>query len=177
MSEQGHTSPSAEPRPGRPNIPGYGIPESQEGLVPWSHATEQLETARHYWMATVRPDGRPHAVPTWGAWVDGTFYTEGGGRKVANLRANPHVVVHLESGEDVVIVEGVAEEISRPERSLFERIDAGYAAKYGYKPSDNLSSPEEEPYPEGGLFAVRPRVAFAWTRFPEDVTRFVFGDD
>jgi hypothetical protein len=155
-------------------MPGYGVPEHDEGLIPWSRVVEKLEAARHYWMATVRPDARPHAAPTWGVWLDGAFYTEGGGRKIANLKANPAVVVHLESGEDVVILEGIAEEISRPDRSFFDRLDAGYAAKYGYKPSDNLASPDEAPYPEGGLWRVRPRVAFAWSRFPADCTRFLF---
>ncbi len=168
-----------EPRASRPRTPGpgYGVPEGDETLLPWSHVEERVREARAYWMATVRPEGRPHAVPTWGVWVDTTFYTEGGGRKVQNLRSNPAVVVHLESGEDVVIIEGDASEISRPERSLFKRIDAAYAAKYDYKPSDNLSGPDDVPYPDGGLFAVRPHVVFAWTRFPEDVTRFRFGPD
>ena len=163
-----------EPTASRPRMPGYGVPGGDGDLVPWGRVTERLEQARHYWVATVRPDGRPHAVPTWGVWLDDTFYTEGGGRKVHNLRANPHVVVHLESGEDVVIVEGVAVEMSRPARALFERIDAAYAAKYDYKPSDNLAGPEDIPYPDGGLFAVRPRVVFAWSRFPADATRFLF---
>jgi hypothetical protein len=165
----------AEPSRSRPHMPGYGVPESDEGLVPWSHARERLEQARNYWLVTVRPDGRPHAVPLWGAWVDDTFYFEGGGAKVRNLAANQAVVVHLESGDDVVIVEGIAEEIRRPERALFTRIDASFAARYGYKPSANLASPDAEPYPEGGLYAVRPRVVLVWSQFPRDATRFRFG--
>lgn len=162
------------PKASRPRTPGpgYGVPEGAEGLMPWSRVDQRLHEARTYWLATSGPEGRPHAVPTWGVWIDMTFYTEGGGRKVRNLRTNPAVVVHLESGEDVVIVEGEATEISRPERALFDRIDAAYAAKYEYKPSDNLSGPEDVPYPEGGLFAVRPRVIFAWSQFPADVTRY-----
>ena len=177
MSEHSNGAERAEPHASRPRTPGpgYGVPEGDEGLLPWSSVTERLQEARTYWIATATPEGRPHAVPTWGVWVDGLFYTEGGGRKVRNLRANPAVVVHLESGTEVVIVEGEAAEISKPERALFARIDAAYAAKYGYKPSDNLSGPDDVPYLEGGLFAVRPRVVFAWTRFPEDVTRYTFG--
>ena len=34
-------------------------------------------------------------MPTWGVWIDGAFYTEGGGRTVRHLQANPHVVVHV----------------------------------------------------------------------------------
>lgn len=176
-SERRQASQPVEPTASRPRMPGYGVPDSGGELVSWDRVTERLEQARHYWVATVRPDGRPHVAPIWGVWLDDTFYTEGGGRKVDNLRANPQIAVHLESGEDVAIVEGIATEMSRPERALFERIDAAYAAKYDYKPSDNLAGPEDVPYPDGGLFAVRPRVVFAWSRFPEDATRFLFADN
>ncbi len=176
MFEHHDTSRTSEPTVSRPRTPGpgYGVPDSDETLMPWRRVDDRLRAARTYWMATVTTEARPHAVPTWGVWLDTTFYTEGGGRKVRNLRGNPAVVVHLESGEDVVIVEGEAVELRSLERSLFARIDAAYGAKYGYKPSDNLSGPEDVPYPDGGLFAVRPRVAFAWSRFPDDVTRYTF---
>ncbi len=174
MSSESDIGEHLVPKASRPQTPGpgYGVPESDEGMVPWNRVDQRLGEARTYWIATSGPEGRPHAVPTWGVWIDLTFYTEGGGRKVRNLRANPSVVLHLESGEDVVIVEGETTEISRPQRALFDRIDAAYAAKYDYKPSDNLSGPEDVPYLEGGLFAVRPRVIFAWSQFPADVTRF-----
>jgi hypothetical protein len=174
MAEQ-QISGDAGPMASRPHMPGYGVPESDEGLVPWSHARERLEQARNYWLVTVRPDGRPHAVPLWGAWVDDAFYFEGGGAKARNLAANRAVVVHLESGDDVVIVEGIAEEIRRPERALFARIDAAFAARYDYRPSANLAGPDAEPYPEGGLYAVRPHVVLVWSQFPRDATRFRFG--
>lgn len=179
LSEQrtgGRHPEGTRPKASRPHIPGYGIPEGEEGMLPWSKVSERLESARNYWIGTTRPDGRPHAVPVWGAWVDGALYFEGGGRKARNLAANPAVAVHLESGDDVVILEGVVEEISRPDRALFARIDDAFAAKYEYKPSDNLKSAEDDPYPKGGLYAVRPHVVFAWSRFPVDATRFRFGD-
>ena len=174
MPEQEHLRGHAVPQPSRPHMPGYGVPKRKAGMLPWSHVAERLEQALNYWVCTTRPDGRPHAVPVWGAWVDETFYFEGGGRKVRNLKTNPAVVVHLESGGDVVILEGVTEEISKPDRALFARIDNAYAAKYDYKPSDNVTSPDEQPYPEGGLYAVRPRVVFAWSKFLQDATRWRF---
>ena len=171
-----HDNPSRTPTADRPRTPGpgYGVPADLEGLIPWHDVNERLQDARNYWVATANQQARPHAVPTWGVWIDNIFYTEGGGRKIHNLRANPAVVVHLESGDQVVIVEGTAAEISQPVRTLFERIDADYARKYGYKPSDNLSGPDDVPYPDGGLFGIQPRVVFAWTRFPADTTRFTF---
>jgi hypothetical protein len=168
-----------EPRAERPHIPEYGVPESDEGLLPWSRVSERLAGARNYWIVTAGPKGRPHAIPIWGAWVGNAVYFEGGGhtRWARNLAANPAVTVHLESGDDVVILDGVAGEISRPDRALFAAIDAAYAAKYDYKPSNNLKGPDDEPFPEGGLYVVRPRVVLAWTAFPRDATRFRFGDD
>ncbi len=166
----------AEPRASRPHVPGYGIPETDEGLLPWSHVHERLEKARNYWVCTASTEGRPHAIPIWGAWTDGRVFFEGGShtRWARNLAANADVAVHLESGDDVVILEGVAEQIFKPDRALFERIDAQYAGKYDYKPSNNLKSPDDEPYPGGDLWAVRPRLVLAWTKFPNDMTRFRF---
>ena len=68
------------PQPDRPYIAesGYGIPTSLEETLPWSHVTERMEQARNYWIGTVGPEGRPHAVPVWGVWVEGTLYFGGG---------------------------------------------------------------------------------------------------
>src|SRR3972149_4391760 len=102
-----------QPEASRPHMPGNG----REGATgrpgerfPWSRAARLLESARNYWVCTTRPDGRPHAVPVWGIWLDGTFYFSTGrqSRKARNLAANPHVAVHLESGSEAVIVEGGA---------------------------------------------------------------------
>ena len=96
-----------DPRADRPHIPGYGIPESTDGILPWSWATERLERATIYWLATAGTDAAPHVIPIWGAWVDGHWYVEGGPtRWQRNLRANPQLAVHIEFGDEVVIVEG-----------------------------------------------------------------------
>src|SRR6266511_4118734 len=42
--------------------------------LPWRWATTRLTAARSYWIATTRPDGRPHTRPVWGVWLDGRFY-------------------------------------------------------------------------------------------------------
>lgn len=104
-----------EPKRSRPSIPDYGIPESEEGMLPWSHVVERLPGLRNYWVSTTRPDGRPHATPVWGAWVEDTLYFGGGPdtRRSRNLDANPNLVIHLESGDDVVIVEGSTKVVTR----------------------------------------------------------------
>ena len=74
--------------------------------------------SRSYWICTARPDGRPHSIPVWGMWVDGALYfgTARDARKAKNIAHNPAVSVHLESGDDVVILEGKASEIDLSEK-------------------------------------------------------------
>ncbi len=139
------------PEPSRPNIP-YGLlgPGEGMGLLPWRRVSEKMQSAHIYWVATTCPDGRPHATPVWGVWLDETFYFSNGRdtRTGHNLAANPAIAVHLESGEDAVILEGVAQEVTEP--SLIARVNGIYRPKYQW----------DEPVRP--LYALRPRVAFAW---------------
>jgi hypothetical protein len=154
-----------EPRAGRPHLPkGYGVAESSVGLLPWTHIDARMSGARNYWIGTARPDGRPHAMPVWGVWLDGTFYfgTDRSSRKSRNLQHNPAVVVHLESGDEVVIIEGIASEY----RGELAPIDQAYAAKYGMKLSEAPG--------DLVIYAVAPATAFAWSEneFPRNATRW-----
>jgi hypothetical protein len=163
----------ALPKASRPDWPkSYGIPKVKKGLLPWHHAEERLEKAINYWVCTVRRDGRPHAVPVWGMWVDGAFYYGGGPdtQHMRNVAANPNVSVHLESGGDVVIVEGVARVSGAIVRDLAERLAAASNAKYatmGHKAT-------ADEYENGGFVTVAPRLVLAWMSFPKDVTRWRF---
>ena len=40
-------------------------------LKPWAQACERLEEQAKYWLATARPDGRPHVMPVLAVWMDG----------------------------------------------------------------------------------------------------------
>jgi hypothetical protein len=162
----------------RPHLPGKSAAEGAERLLSWAFVDSSMRDALNYWIVSAGRDGRPHTAPVWGAWLDDTFYFEGGGRKIRNLRANPQAVVHLESGDEVVIIEGDCGEISGPERPFFQRLDEEFARKYvTYRPSGNLPSPAAQPYPDGGLFAIRPQTVFAWTDFMDDATRWRFAGD
>ena len=160
-----------EPRGDRPHVPGYGIPETLDGTLPWSWAFERLERATIYWLATTGADQAPHLIPIWGAWVDGRWYVEGGPtRWQRNLRENPQLAVKVESGDEVVIVEGTARELVAPTDPLSNAILAGYAkyeAAAGYEASASHRA-------EGGLWELSPIKAFAWSVFPTDMTRFRF---
>lgn len=160
-----------EPLADRPHIPGYGIPTSPKGLLPWSWARERLERATVYWMATAGRDGAPHVVPIWGAWVHDRWYVEGGPvRWQRNLRANPQMAVHVEFGEEVVMVEGSAIELVAPASPIADDILAGYAK---YRAAANYVA-DAANWANGGLWELRPVRAFAWSVLGRDATRFRF---
>ena len=143
----------------------YGIPESQDGMLTWEFVESRIVEENSYWVTTIRPNGKPHVRPTWGVWVEGTFYCGGGERTrwVRNLSANPNIVVHREDAEEVVIIEGTAERIDEAtaDHSLIERLDAAYESKYDVR--------HGTPF-----FAVRPDAVFAWSEYPTDATRWEF---
>ncbi|MGH2522181.1 MAG: pyridoxamine 5'-phosphate oxidase family protein [Anaerolineales bacterium] len=154
----------------RPHIPAiYGVPKSKTELLPWSHVAERMAQAQHYWICTVSPDGRPHATPVDGLWLDDQLYFGGSPqtRRQRNLAANPAVCVHLTGGADVVILHGEAHELRPPERALTLRLAQASVEKYGYGPT-----PEE--YEANGVYVFRPWVVFAWAQFPRDATRWRF---
>jgi Pyridoxamine 5'-phosphate oxidase len=160
----------SEPVPERPRFePGYGISDAPPEAS-WADAVARLESARNYWVVTARPDGRPHAMPVWGLWLEGAvvFSTNPASRKGRNLAANPELVVHLESGDDAVILEGSAETVT--DQDVLRRFSDAYFDKYGWR---------VEPGPGFGIYALRPRVAFTWREadFPQSATRWRFGSD
>lgn len=145
--------------------------------MPWSRVHERLIAARNYWVCSTRPDGRPHAKPVWGIWLQHRllFSTHPGTITGRNLRANPALVVHLESGDEVVIVEGTASRVDDP--SLLEMFGEAYEAKYDWP----LSSEDLDPNsPYAAYYAVLPRVALSWrsaTEMGETITRWSFHSD
>lgn len=64
-----------------------------------------------YWDATVTPGGVPHARPVWGVGLELRFYFSSGSRIRIHVLAKSRVSIHLESGEECVIVDGVASEL------------------------------------------------------------------
>ncbi len=154
-------NPSPEPTAGRPHVPGYGIPKNLKGTLPWSFVQERMAKAQNYWICTSSRDARPHAVPTWGVWVDDAVCFGGGPetRWARNLAANPAVAVHLESGSEVVILEGTVQRITDAKDPLVTRVADAYEAKYKMR----------HPPP---FWMLRPGIVFAWSQFPKDATRW-----
>lgn len=163
------------PATDRPTLPeGYGLPETSEGLLTWTSVEDRLVAAEHYWICSVRPDGTPHSVPRWGVWLDGRFWYDGAAttRHTRNVEQNPAVTLTLESGTEVVIVEGA----SRPTRADADPLGArlsGAFGKYagaGYSPAPDSWAGADG----GGLRVITPRRVLAWFAFPKDCTRFTF---
>lgn len=92
----------------------YGVPEDEDGVLPWSWAEERLLGSRNYWVTTVSAEGRPHSMPVWGVWLAERerfwFSCSPTARKARNLRANPAVVVAPTDTVEVVSLEGRADE-------------------------------------------------------------------
>src|ERR1700730_11298340 len=122
-----------EPLVSRPYMPGYGLkgPSEGRGLLPWSWAEERLTAGRHYWLVSLWPDGRPHAMPVWGVWHEGMlwFSSSRGSRKARNLVADARCTVTTESAAEPVVLEGRAELV--PDRGSLETLLALENAKYG----------------------------------------------
>jgi nitroimidazol reductase NimA-like FMN-containing flavoprotein (pyridoxamine 5'-phosphate oxidase superfamily) len=151
----------------RPQMPaGYGLASDDGGRLTREWAEERLTAARNYWLCTTRSDGRPHAMPVWGLWLDGAvfFSTDPDSTKGRNLAARPDVIVHLESGDEVVVVDGRAEYLAGPDLPA-EFVDA-YDEKYGHR----LNGSD----PGFGFYRVHPARILAWREsdFPTSATRF-----
>ena len=146
-----------DPEPGQPRMYGDRAGSAE---LPWSWATERLSKAHNYWIATTRPSGQSHSRPVWGVWFQTSFYFSTGSLAVQNLAIQPAITVHLESGNEVVILEGVAHQV--PEGALLEQVVSLYNQKYHWDMDPRAL--------DGPFYAVRPDVAFGWYFEDADVT-------
>lgn len=148
-------------------MPSYGVTQEGGTLRPWSWAERVLREAHNVWVCTVRPDGRPHAMPVWGVWDGEAFWFSSAAesRKAKNLAQRADCSVGAELGTAAVVLEGAAECVAPA--SAPPEVARAYAAKYdgGY--------PEDSP-----LFRVAPRVVFGFSEageeFAETATRWTF---
>jgi PPOX class probable F420-dependent enzyme len=168
---------AAEPRRGprvdRPFMPGYGIlaADAGSGLLPWAEAERRLSRSHDYWIATTRPDGRPHVMPVWGVWLGGRVWFSSGlrSRKARNLAADPRCSVTTDDPKNPVVLEGSAERMTPAEAigafvsAMNVKYDAGMTAEF-LDPAVN------------GTYAVRPATVIAMTHddFTGSPTRWAF---
>lgn len=110
------------------NLDGYGSAE-----LPWRRpqdilTSETLGPDLTFFVATVRPDGRPHSAGVGAAWVDGALYfTSGPGTlKSRDLAANPACSVSVRLPGIDLVLEGQAHRVT--DASTLERVVAVYRA-------------------------------------------------
>jgi hypothetical protein len=162
------------------NLDIYGHPP-----IPWSRAEKQLEAAvggmdAHFFLATVRPDGRPHVAGVGALWVDGKFYIVSGPgtRKSRNLAERADCVISANLPDLDLVVEGTATKVTDEPtlQRLAERYDAqGWPAtvKDGAFTAP-YSAPSAGP-PPWDLYAFTPTTAFGVaTAEPHGATRWRF---
>lgn len=106
----------------------YGAVPDAEPL-PWSWVRDQLAAAGTYWVVA-RARGHPHPRPVWGVWAgDGLRLSVGSPVLERQVAADGAVAVHLDSGTDVVVIEGQATPGTADDTARW--VDA-YDAKYHY---------------------------------------------
>src|SRR5262249_35144366 len=134
----------------RPDFP-KGYVDKPVSFVTWDWVATQLTESKHYWLCSVRPDGRPHVVPRWCVYVDGKIYYDGSPetRHAINISSNPNVAAHLESGWEAIILEDIARPAGKPSPDLGRKLSEAYkkikssATHRGLTPgteADSLSS-------------------------------------
>jgi hypothetical protein len=154
-------------------MPGYGLLHAAQGagLLPWRWAVARLERSHDYWVATVRPDRRPHVMPAWGVWMDDAqwFSSSRGSRRARNLAANAHCAITTDNAYEPVVIEGEAASIDGPAAigTFVAEINRKYETDYAidfFNPTDNA------------CFQVRPTWAFGLTEadFTGTPTRWTF---
>ena len=162
----------ADPKRSRPYMPGYGLLDAAQGtgLLPWSWAVERLERSHDYWVATIRPDGRPHMMPVWGIWLEDAvwFSSSRGSRKARNLDANPNCTITTDNAYEPVIVEGAGVRLT--DLSTVTRFVAAINQKYTDYSVD-FFNPDRN-----ACFQVRPTWAFGLIEsdFTGSPTRWIF---
>jgi hypothetical protein len=146
------------------NLDIYGHPP-----IPWSRAEKQLNAplgpeGRHF-LATVRPDGRPHLAGIGAVWVAGRFYfvSGAGTRKSRNIAERPDCVISVNLPDLDLVVEGVARRVT--DAPTLERLAALYNAQ-GWPATvegDAFTAPYSAPSagpPPWNLYEFTPTVAF-----------------
>jgi hypothetical protein len=144
--------------------------------IPWSRPRGQLEagsnrpgsgrdTGRTYWLATVRPDGRPHATAVGALWEDNRVYfvSGPGTRKSRNLAADPRCTITVSLDDVDLVIEGSARRVTDPatlEKLASRYRDQGWPAEVS---GDAFTAPYSAPSagpPPWFLYEVEPITAF-----------------
>lgn len=121
---------------------------SEHPALPWEEVRQRIAEAGTYWVVA-NGDPVPAARPVWGLWWEDRLVLSVGSPSVRRgAGEGDGVLVHLDSGTDVVLVEGV---VGAPTSD--PAVVAAYGTKYDY-PYDIATY--------GPLLVVEPRTVKAW---------------
>jgi Pyridoxamine 5'-phosphate oxidase len=141
--------------------------EERRPLPPWPEARRRLAEGGTYWLATARPDGRPHVVPVLAVWMDGAlhFSSSPAARKAKNLARSPHCVITAGTPALDLVVEGQATTV-RDEATL-RRLAEAYASKYQWQVTVRDGALWGEGAPTAGpppyhVYVITPTAAFGF---------------
>jgi uncharacterized pyridoxamine 5'-phosphate oxidase family protein len=98
----------------------------------WSRVLEQLERTDYratHWLATTRPDGRPHVAGVGAMWEGGKFYftSWSGTQKSKNLKHNRVCSIAVTMPNVDLVLEGSAAKVD--DAAKVERLAKRYAAQ------------------------------------------------
>ena len=155
--------------------------------IPWSRALAALETGSQRnetsFLATTRPDGRPHLAGVGAVWEDGKVYfvSGDGTRKSRNVAENPSCAISISLPGIDLVIEGEAQRVMDDEtlQRLAKRYaEGGWPARvedgaftYDY------SAPSAGP-PPWNLYAIAPTTIYGvLAAEPGGATRWRFDRD
>lgn len=109
-----------------------------------ARVARRLADEQVIWLTTVGVSGTPQPNPVWFLWDGETFliYTQPTSHKVRNIRRNPRVALHFDSGEggeDIVVFTGTA---VLDESAPLAHQNPAYLEKYRSGISDIQMTPE-----------------------------------
>ena len=98
----------------------------------WADAERRLAAGGTYWLATARPDGRPHVRPVLAVWLDGRLYFCSGEstRKARNLAHDSRCVLSVACAGMDLVVEGTAARVTAEDE--LRPVAARYGSKYDW---------------------------------------------
>ncbi len=155
-------------------MPGYGIRPAAPGvgLLPWSWAEQRLHASHNFWVVTLWPDGRPHAMPVWGVWDEDDlfwFTSAARSRKALNVASDPRCSIATEDEQHPVVLNGEGE--IRTARAEIAHVLELVNAKYGTAYTMEFLDPAKN-----ATIRVRPQWAFGLDAddFTGSPTRWTF---
>ena len=126
----------------------YGAGSAQPRLA-WTWVDEQIARAGTYWV-DARTEGHPHPRPVWGVWYEQRLHLSVGSPVLSGaMSEHAAVTVHLESGTEVVIIEGLVAAAVETSAAVIEAYNRKYDWDY-----------QVDRY--GHLSIVQPSTVLAW---------------